>query len=140
MRFFLAALLWLSVIAGADAQMMQSIVNAKSSGGAPALTISCAGTASTSSTVACTLTYTGTAPVSATGAWNTTCTGSSTTTSFTASAGTGSFTASTPFERMCRDAVDVDDEYPDVEQFGGGDDQRSGICRLRKRDLGVRDS
>ena len=41
MRFFLAALLWLSVVAGADAQMMQSIVNAKSSGSGGALTILC---------------------------------------------------------------------------------------------------
>ena len=117
MRFFLAALLWLGVIAGADAQMMQSIVNAKSSGSAPALTISCASTGSTSSTIACTLTYAGTAPSSATGAWNTTCTGSSTITSFTASAGTGSFTASTP-SSACAGTLTITTNIPTTATSG----------------------
>lgn len=53
------------------------LVGAGGGGGTPALTISCAGTASTSSTVACSGTYTGSAPSSfATAVWQAPCSGS----------------------------------------------------------------
>lgn len=94
-RLAFIAALWALLVASASAQMLQGIVNAKT-GAAPPLTITSCANAAVSSTSACTGTYTGTAPASATGAWNSPCSGSSTITSFSASAGAVSFTASTP--------------------------------------------
>lgn len=68
--------LWLLLlVAPAWGQMMMT--GAGKVGTAPALTISCAGTASTSSTVACSGTYTGSAPSSfASAVWQSPCSGS----------------------------------------------------------------
>lgn len=117
MRISSALLVASLLVSPVAAQMMTTGAGKPPGAPSPSLAISCAGSGTPSSTIACTLTYTGTAPASATGAWNSTCTGSSTITSFTASGGTGSFTASTP-SGACAGTLTVTSNVPTTATSG----------------------
>ena len=114
----LAVALWF-IAASAWAQFTPpSLLAGMPTNAATPLTISCAGTGTTSSTISCTGAYSGTAPTSiSTATWQTTCSGSSTITSFSASGGTLSFTASTP-SSACTGALQVTDNRSDTATSG----------------------